>query len=136
MRKWVWEAVKGVPDLTVPEARIMSSGAAGEMGDAPDKPFIIIRFGTEQPVLGMPASANTIEVPFDVWVHDSPGSMVTNIDQNLALLRYVLPTLAPAQSASGVRILDLRWESDSNDLYDDGYKTNTRYGSYRVTGRR
>jgi hypothetical protein len=105
---------------------VISSGAV----DNPDPPFMAVSMGTEQTPLGMPAESGTQEIPFDVYVHDRPGSML-KIDQACVALKNNLPTVDGAV-AGGMSIHSIRWEDTSADAYDDHYQTNMRRVSFRM----
>lgn len=129
MRTWVWNVAKATPGLPagITESKIMSSGSA----DNPVAPFVLISMGVEQQVLGMPASAKTSEVPFDLWVHDRPGSMVNNIDKACFAFKDYLPTLVGVRVGNLV-VLEIRWEEIGPDQKDDHFGTMTRRCSFRA----
>jgi hypothetical protein len=119
MRTWIFNRIKAA----LPSAfgnRVISSGAA----DSPTAPFVVIQMGVEQPVLGMPASAQVQTIPFIVWVHDKPGSML-NIDDAAVALKHALPTPDGA-AVGGMSVFECKWDSTGEDAYDDHYSTNTR----------
>lgn len=127
MRTWVYNIIRALALPGGMADRVISSGASG----SPIKPFIIVSMGMEEPILGLSRSTRTQTIPFDVWIHDAPGSMVQNIDAAAVLIKDALPAASPAV-VGGMSILDCRWEETSNDLYDDHFGTNTRRVSFRL----
>lgn len=131
MRTWIYNRIKAI--ATLPggmKDRIISSGSA----DNPTPPFIVVSMGVEQPVPGMPTSSRTQTIPFTVWVHDAPGSML-NIDDAAVQLKNVLPTADGAQ-AGGMSVFECKWTDTGEDAYDDHYNTNTRPVRFVLTTRR
>lgn len=99
--------------------------AGGSMEDAPAlKPFVILRFLPRVPAL--PEDAAHFQRA-EVWCHDEPGSYL-RIDQALSLAEAAL--VGPA-TGSGIYA---EWEGQGTDLFDDGWKTITRYSSFKLTG--
>lgn len=131
MRSWVYNRIKATVGLPAGMGdRIISSGSA----DNPTKPFIVLSMGVEEPVPGMPASTGAMWIPFDVWVHDRPGSML-HIDEAAVLLKNALPTPDGAV-AGGTSVYEVRWTGTGQDAYDDHYNTNTRAVSFRISASR
>jgi hypothetical protein len=131
MRSWIYNRIKaiaGMPGGMVD--RVISTGSNA----TPDAPFLIVAMGTESSVLGMPAEAGVAEVPFTVWVHDAPGSML-NIDAAAHLLKDNLPGVTPAV-VGGVSVYECRWNDTGEDAYDDHYHTNTRPVRFRLVIRK
>lgn len=125
MRTWIYNRIKaivGIPtSFGVGSAmRVISSGSA----DQPVKPFLLVQFGVEQPPLGASAEERTQAVPFTVWVHDKPGSMV-NIDDAARALKNGIP-IAVGVVIGGLSIYEVRWVETGEDTYDDHFMTNTR----------
>lgn len=130
MRTFVYETITGIQDLLVPDDRVYSSGSTGANNDSPTRPFIIIRSQTTQP--GM-RRERPVQQRFQVWLHNDPGSMLPT-DTELDKIRDALV----ARSGSwwgAVFIMDVEWENTSPDLYDDHYKTNTRYAEFLITAK-
>lgn len=129
MRTWIYNRIKAIlGDPTI--WSITSSGSA----DNPAPPFMVVSMGVEQPPLGMPASSRTQQIPFTVWVHDKPGSMV-RIDEMAVALKDGLPTDLGAV-VGGMSVLGLAWTDIGEDAYDDHYSTNTRPVRFVLTTRR
>jgi hypothetical protein len=123
MRTYVYNRIMGLalPSVFGSPARVISSGSSE---DNPLKPFLIVQFDIEVKPLGMPASARTSRVPFTVWVHDEPGTML-NIDEAAFILKNDLPTLDGAK-VGNMSHYGIEWEEIGQDAFDDHFKTNTR----------
>lgn len=112
--------------LTFPAAfgappRIISSGSDL---DNPLKPFMILQMDIEEKPLGATAEMSVSRLPFTVWVHDEPGSMVA-IDDAAFALKHNLPTLDGAV-VGNMSHYGIEWEDIGQDAFDDHFKTNTR----------
>jgi hypothetical protein len=121
MRVWIYNRVKALP--TVAEKigeRIISSGS----GDNPEPPFIVINMGVEQAVPGMPPSSKTSQVPFNVQVHDAPGSML-DIDEVALAVKNGVPTL-DSLKIGGLSVMEIKWTDTGQDGFDDHWGTNFR----------
>ena len=130
MRTWIYNRITALPLPAGMATRVTSSGNA----DNPVRPFITLAMGPEQPVLGMPAEAAVQRVPFDVILHDKPGSML-NIDDAAVTIKNSLPT--PDGAVVGnMSVYECRWDMTSSDGYDDHYGTNTRTVSFILTTHR
>lgn len=131
MRTWVYNRIKNIAGLPAGIGdRVISSGSA----DNPGSPFMVVQMGTEDPPLGATAEERTQQVPFTVWVHDKPGSMIL-IDDVTVLLKNNLPT-QDGVKVGGMSVYRLKWESTGEDAYDDHYKTNTRPVRFSMMTRR
>lgn len=109
-----------------------TSGGVEDPG--PQRPFVMVHMGIEQTPLGMPASSRTLEIPFDVVVHDNPGTML-DIDDACVIVKDSLPAFAPAV-VGAMSVYEVKYEETSRDLWDDHFKTNTRRVSFRMMTRR
>lgn len=127
-RTWVYQKVMATPSLGVPGARVYSVGAVGRLGDTPDRPFIVIREMLIAPSL-LP-SWPVDNRPYQIWVHDDPGSMM-RIDQAIGAVRVYLPEQAPTVFGDE-EIFACEWNAMSDDLYDDHHKTNTRHADFTL----
>jgi hypothetical protein len=135
MRTWIYNLVKNIAGMAAIVGDRVYSSTGVEDNDVPDRPFLMVHMGLEQPPLGMRVpEARAQEVPFDVVVHDEPGSMLS-IDQACVLLKTALPAAAPAV-VGGMSVYECRWEDTSGDGYDDHFKTVTRRVSFRLMTRR
>lgn len=131
MRAWVYNRIRTIPGLPAGMGdRVISTGSE----ESPTAPFMIVRMGTEQARPELPAEAGASDVPFTVFVHDRPGSML-DIDEASRLLKQYLPTVAPAV-VGGVSVYECRWTDIGEDAYDDHYKTNTRPVRFRMVIRK
>lgn len=125
MRTWLYNRIKGLGSIPAafgvgPAMRVIASGAA----DTPQKPFLVVQMGVEQAFLGMPAEMSVQNIPFTVWVHDTPGSML-NIDDAAVALKDGLP-LPDGAVVGGMSAYEARWLEIGEDGYDDHYSTNCR----------
>ncbi len=125
MRTWVYNRIKGLPGIpneygVGAAMRVISSGAAS----SPEKPFLLVQFGVEQPPLEATAEMRVAWIPFTVWVHDKPGSMI-HIDDAAVALKKGLPT-PDGQKVGNMSLYELRWVETGEDTYDDHFMTNTR----------
>lgn len=132
MRTWLYNRIRAIATLPTGVAdRIISSGSA----DTPQQhPFLILSMGVEQSALGMPASMRAQQIPFTVWVHDKPGSMLV-IDDIAVALKNNLPT-ADGAVVGGMSVYEVRWTDTGEDTYDDHFKTNTRPVRFSMMTRR
>lgn len=131
MRTWVYNRIKAITGLPAGIIdRIISSGS----GDNPASPFMVVQMGTEDTPLGATAEERTQQVPFTVWVHDKPGSMV-QIDDVCVLLKNNLPT-EDGIKVGNMSVYRLKWESTGEDAYDDHFGTNTRPVRFSMMTRR
>lgn len=131
MRTWVYNRIKAIAGLPAGIAdRIISSGASSN----PASPFMVVQMGTEDAPLGSVPEERTQQVPFTVWVHDKPGSMV-QIDDVCVLLKNNLPT-EDGIKIGNMSLYRLKWESTGEDAYDDHFGTNTRPVRFSMMTRR
>jgi hypothetical protein len=126
MRAWVFNRIKALG--TIPAAygtgagmRVISSGSGLEN---PAKPFLLVSFGVEGKPLGATPEMRVQQVPFTVWVHDAPGSMLV-IDDAAVALKNGLPT-EDGLVVGNMSVYNLRWEETGEDVFDDFFHTNTR----------
>lgn len=126
MRTWLYNRIDALLAM-----RVFSSGS----GDDPSmRPFAVLSMEVEQPFLGMPTEARVAGIPFTVWLHDSPGSMLA-VDDAAVALKNGLPTVDGAV-VGGLSVLGVKWESTGADAADDHYGTNTRPVRFSMTIRR
>jgi hypothetical protein len=122
---WLADRLVGSVEITnlVPAESIFGSGGVAER---PNPPFIVIRFGAEQPAT-VPGVSNQDSF---VWIHDKP--------LNYLLIREVqseLRKLLDDSYDNTAGLIRVRWQGDSQDLTDPGYNTFTRTSSFRLIGR-
>lgn len=133
MRTWIYNRVKGLDALPAAfkaDGKIISSGSA----DSPVAPFLMVNMNVEQPIPGMPAEMRVQEIPFTIWVHDTPGSML-NIDDAAIALKSGLPTV-DGLVVGNLSVFEVRWTETGEDAYDDHFKTNCRPVRFSMTTRR
>lgn len=127
MRTWIYNRVKAI----IATWDVYGAGAA----DNPQsKPFAVITMDPELPTLGMPAEMRTQDIPFTVWLHDDPGSMLA-IDDAAIALKSGMPTTSGAV-VGGMSVYECRWEMTGNDAYDDHYNTSSRPVRFSLITRR
>ena len=130
MRAWLINTLKAMTALTtlVPAASIYPSSAIGVPGQQiPVPPFIVVRGQVMTPP---PFPSIAKQQRFLVWVHNVPGSWLP-VTNALTIIRTTLPTMPQQRGAYWVA--DARFESESDDLYDDALATITRYSSWFLT---
>jgi hypothetical protein len=135
MRAWIYNRIKGIGAMPAAfgagaAMRVISSGSA----DNPVKPFMVVQMGVEDPPVNSSAEERTQNIPFTVWVHDAPGSML-NIDDAAVALKNGLPTVDGAV-VGGMSVYRVKWEATGEDAYDDHYHTNTRPVRFSMMTRR
>lgn len=131
MRTWLYNRIKAIVSLASPfKDDLISSGSA----DNPVAPFLIVSMGTERTPLGMTFSSRTQEIPFTIWVHDTPGSMLAIDDASVAL-KNGIPT-PDGFMVGGMSVYNVEWVETGADSYDDHFKTNCRPVRFRMMTRR
>lgn len=133
MRTWLHNRLTGMTEL--PEefrqaGKIISSGAA----DNPQPPFLVTSMNVEQPWFGMPRSVGAGTIPFTIWVHDTPGSMLL-IDDGAYALKHYLPT-EDGFMIGQLSVYQLKWDEIGEDSYDDHFNTNCRPVRFSMVTRR
>lgn len=122
MRQWLYDVLRGDAELAgLVGTRIHQ---ANTLDRTPATPFLIFKLSTETP-RAVPAR-NTLS---QVWAHDTPGSYV-RVDQILDRVKAVLE----GQGNSG-DFFKAEWLDDSEDLFDDGNNTVTRFSRYQLVNR-
>lgn len=117
MRTWIYNRVRAI-------LASMDVYSAGSADNPPNRPFAVISMEVEVPFLGMPASARVQEIPFAIWVHDVPGSMLA-IDDAAIALKNGVPT-HDGVVIGGLSALDVSWAGTGADAHDDFYNTSVR----------
>lgn len=132
MRTWIYNRVNDMPGLPshFDTAPVISSGAA----DNPTAPFLLVSMAVEQPPLGSTAEMRVQSIPFTVWVHDKPGSMVA-IDAATVAVKNDLPT-EDGFMIGGLSVYRVKWEETGQDSYDDHFGTNCRPVRFSAMTRR
>ena len=135
MRTWIYNRIKGLAGIPTAfgvgnAMRLISSGAA----DDPKAPFMIVSMGVESEFPGATAEMRLARIPFTVWVHDTPGSML-QIDEACVALKNGLPVPNGAV-VGGMSVYECRWIETGQDVFDDHFKTNTRPVRFTLVTRR
>ncbi len=124
MRAWVVNRIKAMTTLPAGfKDRVLAPGAV----ENPLKPFTLINMNSEQPVFGLPAEARAQSVPFTVWLHDEPGSMV-DIDNASIIIKDALPAKIEEEGfkIGNLSVYEVRWTGTGDDGYDDHFGTTCR----------
>lgn len=112
----------------------------GDVDTPQERPFVNLKWGTSNPGLRKTTAANNLVT---VWVHDTPndysriGAMLTRIKALLQAIeaahwQETSPWDAnnPSAVSSQGWLYDVRWQTDSTDLVDEGHGTITRNAVY------
>jgi hypothetical protein len=93
------------------------------------RPFAVVRFaGT------FPGISRIKQTRAEIMVHDNEGSY-TRIDNAIKAIKNVLDNVVQLKhDTSDTWLIEAAWESDSVDLFDDGYRTNMKSTTYTLTG--
>ena len=126
---------KLLDDLVVPEeGSLRALGFTSVYGtnsvDTPeDQRFIIVRWLDHTQSFGLigPRRVN-------IWFHDRDQDYA-RIDAAIAIVKGVLGDAVHVTGVDGRTITQADWRGDSQDLIDDGFKTQTRYSGYDVVSR-
>jgi hypothetical protein len=96
----------------------------------PEDQFLILRWldKTPGPVKGRGP------VSLQVWAHDHSGSY-TVIDQMLKRVSDILLAMVQVDGGDGHTVTCVDWTGESQDLYDDGFRTITRNAAFTVVSR-
>lgn len=132
LRKWAYTKVIALTGFGIADDNVYSSGAVGLTipGDSPARPFAVIRLSPNNP--GIIPRSPASQQRFAVWLHDEPGSM-EKIDAGIKALKDLATDLP--EKFEGMVIINVNWETDSQDFYDDHFGTNVRYSEFLATYR-
>lgn len=110
-------------------SRIYEMGAADdEDGNPPEKPFLVVKFvGEEQ----RPAR-RILDKLAELWAYDERGSFL-KIDEILSVAREILDRRTGDMS-DGVWLIQSNWLSTSPDLFDESYRANVKFATFRLVG--
>jgi hypothetical protein len=112
----------------IPADRWIQATAADD--SPPARPFAVLRFAGTFPMQVRAASQCALEI----WIHDNAGSY-DRIDE---IVKKVKATMASSDQATedsyNTDLIHAEWSGDSVDLFDDGYRTNTKSTSFNLTG--
>lgn len=130
IRSIVLDEIQGTSALTnlIPSDNWWSSGSLEE-DNAPPRPFVVIRYGATNPGIG---DVKRGSVTF--WVHDDLGDY-SRINGVLKQLYVTLHGREHLTDGNGNEIIRLEWTTDSNDLFDPGYRTITRNTTFNLVGK-
>lgn len=96
----------------------------------PEAQFLILRWLDTTP--GPTKSRGPVTL--QVWAHDHSGSYAV-IDKMLARVRDILTAMTHVDGADGKTVTCVDWTGESQDLYDDGFRTITRNAAFTVVSR-
>lgn len=117
-------ASSGLENLGFTKANIYPNFSA----DAPDGDlFMVIRWGVTVPGVG-----NVNRVSLGCWVYNRQPDYGP-ISDTLKEIRRILPELEAKVMSPNESIINVKYEGDSDDLYDDGYRAYTRWTSHTIT---
>lgn len=118
--------------------RIYDAGALGTPTDKeiPAKPFIVINHGPNQ--AAPTEDARVQDRIVDVYFYSSPGDF-TVVERGLTEIRAALHNAStsyvdPDDNDLKTWLTSSRFQGSSRDLYDDIYRANCRYETYRLVG--
>lgn len=98
---------------------------------SPDGPvgnrFLVMRWGTTTPGIG-----NVNQVRLSCWVYNREPDFAP-IVAALKEVKRLLAGMEAVVMAPGESVLAVRFEGDSDDLFDDGYRAHTRWTSHTIT---
>jgi len=120
-REWFTERLQNHPQLNA--AMVGGFHSARGLVETPPRPFLAMVFSTETDELTDVATRQICRF----WIHDDLESFTT-IDQALEYLREALATPESEQD-----MLHCRFSENSQDFFDPGHGTVTRYGTYYAT---
>lgn len=127
MRKSMYKLLKELfPTIEVYESGSMDDPTPNT------KRFIVVRMVGKPVSLGAPSTLR--DKVCEIWVHDAPGSYEW-IDTVLLAVESRLEEVEHYSANNLDSIAAATFESSSTDLFDDGYKTITRYTRHRLVGR-
>lgn len=127
LRQFIYAAYLNSPvlaDLGLVEANIFPNFSPDGV---PDPLFMVIRWGVTARGIG---AVNRVSL--GCWVYNREPDYGPIADA-IKEIRQILPPLAGMRMTSSEAIVDVRYEGDSDDLYDDGYRAYTRWTSHTIT---
>lgn len=123
--------------VSIVSNRIYDAGSLGTPTgkDIPAKPFIVVNHGVDSSFGD--DEARVIDRPIDVWFYSEPGDF-TMIEKGLREVKLALHNATgwfeDPDTSVKTWLNSCRWQGGSADLFDDTYRANTRYGTYRLIG--
>lgn len=130
-RSWLFGRIStdGPTLAFIPAASVYGAGSL--MKPPENKPFLVIRMGTEDPG----PFPGVVVAHAVLWVHDEPGDYL-RIGQALAAARRALLGTEPRLGqVVQVGAVGCRWMGDSEDLSDPDLGTITRNSTYDLLGK-
>lgn len=123
IRSWFYSLVSNDAVLTdllgaPPTTRVFP---ANTLNTTPNTPYAAYKLVVETPRIGSAKNAQ-----LQVWVHDKPGDY-GQIDTILARIKEVLTSQGHFDD-----FLEARWLDHSEDLFDEGTGTITRFSRYTI----
>jgi hypothetical protein len=103
--------------------------AAESVDTPPEELVIVIRWLETEKAFG-----TTGPTPLQIWVHDTQRDY-GRITDVLKRLKDLLPATIHLPGEDGWTLSTAEWRGESRDLYDDGYKTVTRYAEFSAVSR-
>ena len=97
--------------------------------DPPTRPFVVIRWEVKTGFLDNHGPQN-----LSIWAHDERGDY-ERVDDILFRVETILLNAVHIVGADGNILTSAEYLSSSEDLYDDGYQTITRYSTFRTLSR-
>lgn len=122
-RTYLFDQLTTPPLSAVPAARVYSFGTREAI---PQKPFVMYRLLDKNITIAGVAFTQVLEV----WAHDEVGSYV-RIDSILKEVKGRLE--GPVVGETGLN--QIRFDGLSGDLFDDGFKSNTKYAQFTLVGK-
>lgn len=118
------------------ETRIYDAGSLGTPTgkEIPAKPFVVMNFGAERP--GPAGIVRVEDRVVDFWVYGEPGDY-TRVERGLRLIKKAVHDKAGlfyTEEGEKTWLVSSRYQGSSSDLYDDVYRANARFGTYRLIG--
>lgn len=129
LRKYTNELLLGssvLAGLGYGQGAILPAGSP----DGPNPPrFCVVRWGTTTRGIG-----GVNRCGLGLWFYNKEPDYQPIADA-LKEARAILPAMAAQRipGAVGEAIVDVAWEGDSEDLYDDGYRAWVRWTSHTIT---
>ena len=141
MRTLVAEALKNDPVLQT-MGLVGTAVLTGDVDTPQERPFVNLKWGASNPGLRQTSTANNLVT---VWVHDTPNDY-SRIFAMLTRIRTVLQAIEaqhwqetspwdagnPSAVSSQGWLYDMRWQTDSTDLVDEGHGTIARWAVYAI----
>jgi len=126
-RQWLYNRLTQRTALTalVPADAIHAGGSL--LSSPSQRPFVIYRVGSEDPLLTGDDRAVATGLRADVWVYDEPGSY-QGIEAYLEALRSEISADAPTVAGG----YNVRWLGNSEELADDTFKASVKVATFQL----